>query len=234
MSELPTGTVTFLFTDVEGSTRLLRALGSDRYADVLATHNELLRAEFAVEGGLETHHQGDSFVVVFRSAGAAVRAAIASQRALAGRVWPEGRTCASAWDCTRARRRSAWMATSVLPSIRHRASATPGTAARCWSPRLLRRSSSPICRRTWAAGSRRCPLPDLDRLERLFQLTAAGLAEQFPPLVKRVIETTPAPGPPLLEREAELETLRAIAEDVQLGNGRVVAIEAEPARGKTR
>ena len=77
MSELPTGTVTFLFTDVEGSTRLLRALGSDRYADVLATHNELLRAEFAVEGGLETHHQGDSFVVVFRSAGAAVRAAIA-------------------------------------------------------------------------------------------------------------------------------------------------------------
>ena len=82
MTELPTGTVTFLFTDVEGSTRLLRALGSDRYADVLATHNELLRAEFAQEGGLETHHQGDSFVVVFRSAGGAVRAAVAAQRAL--------------------------------------------------------------------------------------------------------------------------------------------------------
>ena len=77
-------------------------------------------------------------------------------------------------------------------------------------------------------------LPDLDRPERLFQLTAAGLSEQFPPLVKRVIETTPAPGPPLLEREAELETLRAIAEDVQLGNGRVVAIEAGAGMGKTR
>src|SRR5256885_4364607 len=90
MSELPTGTVTFLFTDVEGSTRLLRVLGAERYSEVLADHNGLLRAQFEVEGGLETHHQGDSFVVVFRSAGAAVRAAIAWQQALTAHDWPHG------------------------------------------------------------------------------------------------------------------------------------------------
>ena len=87
---LPTGTVTFLFTDIEGSTRLLRKLGRDRYGDVLSAHNKLLRKAFSEAGGLEIDTKGDSFFVVFRSAGSAVDAAAAAQRALFGHEWAEG------------------------------------------------------------------------------------------------------------------------------------------------
>src|SRR5256885_8748622 len=86
---LPTGTVTFLFTDIEGSTRLLRALG-DRYEQVLAEHQRLLRAAFAAHHGHEVDTQGDSFFVAFRRAGDAIAAALAGQRALAANDWPEG------------------------------------------------------------------------------------------------------------------------------------------------
>ncbi len=87
---LPTGTVTFLFTDIEGSTRLLKSLGRDRYGDVLATHNRLLRAAFSEGGGIEIDTKGDSFFVVFRSAGTAITAAGAAQAVLASHEWPEG------------------------------------------------------------------------------------------------------------------------------------------------
>ena len=62
MSELPTGTVTFLFTDIEGSTRLLHELGDD-YADALAEHRRVLREAFARHGGVEVDTQGDAFFV---------------------------------------------------------------------------------------------------------------------------------------------------------------------------
>src|SRR6478672_9469835 len=86
---LPTGTVTFLFTDIEGSTRLLKKLGRDRYGDVLSTHNRLLRAAFAEVGGIEIDTKGDSFFVVFRSAGTAIEAAAAGQLALAEHNWAD-------------------------------------------------------------------------------------------------------------------------------------------------
>jgi class 3 adenylate cyclase len=81
--------VTFLFTDIEGSTSLLRSLGRDRYGEVLATHNRLLRAAFTEGGGIEIDTKGDSFFVVFRSAGAAIAASGAAQRALAEHDWPD-------------------------------------------------------------------------------------------------------------------------------------------------
>jgi predicted ATPase/class 3 adenylate cyclase len=80
---LPSGTVTFLFTDIEGSTLLLRELG-ERYADVLAEHNRVLREAFSRHGGLEVGTQGDSFFVAFADAGSAVAAAGDVQAALAG------------------------------------------------------------------------------------------------------------------------------------------------------
>jgi class 3 adenylate cyclase len=80
---LPTGTVTFLFTDIEGSTRLLRRVGADRYADALTEHRRILRAEFAAAGGVEVDTQGDAFFVAFPTAAGAVAAAAAGQRALA-------------------------------------------------------------------------------------------------------------------------------------------------------
>src|ERR671934_193900 len=83
MSGLPAGTVTFLFTDVEGSTRLLHELGPERYAEALAAHRRILRRAFAGHGGMEIDTQGDAFFVAFAEAEAGVAAAREAQRALA-------------------------------------------------------------------------------------------------------------------------------------------------------
>ena len=85
---LPTGTVTFLFTDIEGSTQLLRG-SPGAYADTLATHRRLLRAAFRAHDGREIDTQGDSFFVAFPTAGQAVGAAVEGQRALAAHPWPD-------------------------------------------------------------------------------------------------------------------------------------------------
>jgi class 3 adenylate cyclase len=88
MAELPSGTVTLLFTDIEGSTRLLERL-SNRYLEVLREHRRLLRAAFAVFNGREVGTEGDSFFVAFARASDAVAAA-QGQRALAAHRWPDG------------------------------------------------------------------------------------------------------------------------------------------------
>ena len=86
--DLPTGTVTFLFTDVEGSTALLRRL-KDGYAEVLAKHEQLLRDAAEVAGGQEFGAQGDAVFFVFRNPRDAVLAAVAGQQALEAAEWPE-------------------------------------------------------------------------------------------------------------------------------------------------
>jgi predicted ATPase/class 3 adenylate cyclase len=87
--KLPTGLVTFLFTDIEDSSGLLQRLGDD-YRRVLAIHDRLLRGAIADHGGIEVNTEGDAFFAVFTDASAAVNAAIAAQRALASTEWPEG------------------------------------------------------------------------------------------------------------------------------------------------
>src|SRR5437667_7772859 len=87
MPELPAGTVTLLFTDMEGSTRLLQQLG-ERYAGVLADSRHLLRQVFAQYHGHEVDTQGDAFFVAFARATDAVSAAAAIQRVLAEQSWP--------------------------------------------------------------------------------------------------------------------------------------------------
>jgi len=81
--DLPSGTVTFLFTDVEGSTRLLHELGAEGYAEVLADHRRLIREACAVEGGVEVDTQGDAFFFAFPTAPGALAAAAAFTEALA-------------------------------------------------------------------------------------------------------------------------------------------------------
>jgi predicted ATPase/class 3 adenylate cyclase len=90
MTAQPTGTVTLLFSDVEGSTRLLRRLGAQRYADALGLHGRLLREAFERHGGYEVDNEGDSFFVAFAQATAAVAAASEAQETLAGAEWPGG------------------------------------------------------------------------------------------------------------------------------------------------
>src|SRR5919204_2119189 len=89
MSDLPTGTVTFLFTDIEGSTRLLQALG-ERYAAAHDQHAAIVRKAISEGGGVEVSTHGDAFFVAFRSPAGAVRTAIAAQRGLAAHDWSPG------------------------------------------------------------------------------------------------------------------------------------------------
>lgn len=89
MPKLPTGTVTFLFTDLEASTQLAGRLG-DRFTPLLARHHELIRGAFAAQDGVELATEGDAFFAVFPSASAALNAAIEVQRSLQAESWPEG------------------------------------------------------------------------------------------------------------------------------------------------
>jgi len=89
MPEAPRGTVTFLFSDIEHSTRLLQHL-SDRYAEVLAEYRRLLREAFQAWDGYEIDTAGDGFFAAFQRATHAVAAAVAAQRAMAIHPWPEG------------------------------------------------------------------------------------------------------------------------------------------------
>src|SRR6266511_3919110 len=86
MAELPTGTVTFLFTDIEGSTRLLQELGG-RYTAVRDEHAAIVRRAIAECGGVEVSTQGDSFFVAFHSPVGAVSAAVAAQQGLTTHDW---------------------------------------------------------------------------------------------------------------------------------------------------
>ena len=89
MTDLPSGAVTFLFTDIEGSTRLVKAL-REQYVEVLADHRRLVRAAIARQAGNEVDTQGDAFFVAFASAKQAVLCALEIQRALADHQWPAG------------------------------------------------------------------------------------------------------------------------------------------------
>jgi class 3 adenylate cyclase len=89
MSSLPGGTVTFLFSDIEGSTRLLQDLGDD-YARIVDDHHRIMRAEMETHSGTEIDTQGDAFFFSFIRAKDAATAAVEAQRALAAHEWPGG------------------------------------------------------------------------------------------------------------------------------------------------
>ena len=89
MSTLPSGTVTFLFTDIQGSTQMLHRLGAT-YGQVLEEHRQLMREAFAQHNGHEVDTQGDAFFVAFQRGGDAVAATVAAQRALHSHPWPQG------------------------------------------------------------------------------------------------------------------------------------------------
>src|SRR5438093_8987952 len=88
MADLPSGQVTFLFTDIEGSTRLLQRLG-DRYGAVIGAHGHILRGAIARGHGTEVGTEGDAFFAVFRAPTGALEAAVHAQRALAEHLWPD-------------------------------------------------------------------------------------------------------------------------------------------------
>jgi len=91
MSQLPGGTVTFVFTDIEGSTRLLQELGDEAFGRVSSDHRRIVRETFGARGGTEIDTQGDAFFFSFPRARDAVAAAVDAQRALRDHEWPDGR-----------------------------------------------------------------------------------------------------------------------------------------------
>ena len=232
--DLPTGTVTFLFTDVEGSTRLVQALGAKSYGEVLETHRRLLRDVFSDTGGVEVDSAGDGLFVVFRSAADAVRAAVGAQRGLAAKSWPENGVVrvrmgvhtgeASVAD-------SGYRGLAVHRAARICAAAHGGQIIVSSTTHDVVEADLPPDVRLRDLGSAR--LPDLDRPEKLFQLVVDGLPDTFPPVRTR----SAAPAPPdrvdLLEREAELTAIDALIAAVASG-GRLLAIEGPAGIGKTR
>ena len=181
-TQLPTGTVTFLFTDIEGSTMLLRQLG-DRYAEVLRDHGEIVREVLEREGGAEIGTEGDSFFAVFGSPAAAARAVIEIQRALAGHEWPEGAQVRVRMGLHTGE--GTPVGNSYIGLDVHRA-ARIGDAGH-GGQILVSEATEGLVQRSLPEGAELRDLgshrlKDLPQPERLFQLSVEGLPDEFPPL----------------------------------------------------
>ena len=182
MGELPTGTITMLFSDIEGSTMLLSGLG-DQYGEALSAQRALLRAAFSSYGGQEMGTEGDSFFVVFESAGDAVRCCMAAQRALAAHDWPRGiavRVRMGLHSGEPARHEDGYIGLDVHRAARIAAAAHGGQVVLSEATRLLVEPQLPAGVSVRDLGFHR--LKDIEAPERIYQLVAAGLQEQFPPL----------------------------------------------------
>jgi predicted ATPase len=212
--ELPAGTVTFLFTDVEGSTQLLHELGPERYASALADHRRVLRDAFGRHGGVEVDTQGDAFFIAFPTAPAAIAAAREAQAGLEVSVrmgvhtgtpllTPEGYVGA---DVHRAARiAAAGHGGQVLVSSSTAALLEPGN-------RLL-----------LDLGEHR--LKDLSAPERIYQI---GYAD-FPALKTLYRTNLPVPATPFVGRERELERVVEL-----LAETRLLTLTGPGGTGKTR
>jgi class 3 adenylate cyclase len=178
----PAGVVTLLFTDIEGSTRLLERLGR-RYDAVLGDHRGILRGAIAAHGGHEVRTQGDGFFVAFASAADAVSAAVAAQRALGTRTWPDGMAVRVRMGMHTGEPRvlaDDYVGMDVhqaarICSVAHGAQVVVSEA----TGRLVATGALDGVR-LYDLGEHR--LKDLGRAIRLHQVVADGLIDDFPPL----------------------------------------------------
>jgi predicted ATPase/class 3 adenylate cyclase/DNA-binding CsgD family transcriptional regulator len=171
-----------LFSDIEGSTVLLSGLG-DRYGEALSAQRALLRAAFSAYGGQEMGTEGDSFFVVFESAGDAVRCCVAAQRALSAHDWPGGvavRVRMGLHSGEPTRHEDGYIGLDVHRAARIAATAHGGQVVLSEATRLLVESRLPPGASICDLGFHR--LKDIEAPERIYQLAADGLQEQFPPL----------------------------------------------------
>jgi predicted ATPase/class 3 adenylate cyclase len=213
-SRLPAGTVTFLFTDVEGSTRLLRELGDD-YADILAGHRRALRAAFVRHGGVEVDTQGDAFFVAFAKATDALAAAAAAREALAdGPI----RVRMGLHTGEPTRTDEGYVGIDVHRAARIAAAGHGGQILLSQSTRELAGAD-----RLRDLGVHR--LSDLAAPERLYQLGD----DEFPPLKSLDQTNLPVQPTPFVGREQELANVLAL-----LATRRIVTLTGPGGSGKTR
>jgi predicted ATPase/class 3 adenylate cyclase len=216
MAEAPSGTVAFLFTDIEGSTRLLAELG-ERYAEVLVEHRRLLRAAFARHGGFEVDTEGDAFFVAFASAREGVAAAAEAQASL--RVGPV-RVRMGVHTGEAQLVEGTYVGMDVHRAARIAAAGNGGQVVLSDSTRALLDPALALR----DLGEHR--LKDLTAPERLWQLGV----EQFPPLRSLNRTNLPVAASPLIGRARELQELLALVRDGQ----RVVTVTGPGGSGKTR
>ena len=219
--ELPTGVVTFLFTDVEGSTKLLHELG-DAYADALHEHRRILRDAFTARGGVEVDTQGDAFFVAFARATDAVAACVDGQRALAPgpirvrmglhtgepRVTEEG-----------------YVGLDVHKGARIAAVGYGGQVLLSQATRAL------VDADVADLGPHR--LKDMSTPERIFQLEIDGLPTEFPPLktLEAGMRNLPAPRTSFVGRADELGSIDHMLDDPDC---RLLTLVGPGGVGKTR
>jgi class 3 adenylate cyclase len=240
MGELPTGTITMLFSDIEGSTMLLSGLG-DQYGEALSAQRALLRAAFSSHCGQEMGTEGDSFFVVFESAGDAVRCCVAAQRALAAHDWPRGiavRVRMGLHSGEPARHEDGYIGLDVHRAARIAAAAHGGQVVLSEATRLLVEPQLPAGVSVRDLGFHR--LKDIEAPERIYQLVAAGLQEQFPPLkslgapvatvgVTAGVHGFPAVLTSFVGRSVELDKVADL-----LARHRMVTVTGPGGMGKTR
>jgi predicted ATPase/class 3 adenylate cyclase len=233
MAQFPTGTVSFLFSDIEGSTKLLQRLGAD-YARVLGEHQALLRAAWADHSGVEVDTAGDGFFVAFPAAPQAVAAAAAATRALAAHSWPEGgalRVRIGLHTGAPQLVGQRYVGIDVHRAARIATAGHGGQVLLSDATEALVRDHLPEGVALRDVGPRR--LKDLQRPERLFQLVIAGLPSDFPPLktLDGQRSNLPIQPTPLLGRADQLAALCAL---LRRDDVRLVTLTGAGGVGKTR
>jgi class 3 adenylate cyclase len=211
VNSLPSGTVTFLFSDIEGSTRLTRELRDD-WGAVLADHRRLLREAFDERGGREVDMQGDAFFFAFPRSRAAVEAAVAGQRALSEHDWPQSvelRVRMGLHTGEPSVGAEGYLGLDVVRAARLCATAQGGQVLISSTTRALLGPDLPDGVELRDLGEH--PLKDLEYSEHVFQVVAPGIREDFAPLTTAA-RPTPAPFAGL-ERQLAVEG-RAAAMDL--------------------
>src|ERR671919_2066602 len=183
---LPAGTVTFVFSDVEGSTELLKRLG-DRYGELLSEHRRIVREVFGAHAGVEIDAQGDAFFFAFARARDAVAAAVEAQRAHAEHAWPEGervRVRMGLHTGEPAVGDEGYLGLDVVRAARICTAGQGGHVLLSETTKALLGSSLPDGVSVHPLGERR--LKDIDEPERVYALTIEGIdaPEGEPPALR--------------------------------------------------
>ncbi len=230
---LPTGTLTLLFTDIEGSTRLLQHLG-ERYEAVLADCRRLLRTAFQQWNGYEVDTQGDAFFVAFTRATDAVSAAVAAQRSLASHALPNGvavRVRMGLHTGEPQRSAEGYVGLDVHHAARIMSAGHGGQVLLSQTTRDLVAHDLPDGVSLQDLGAHR--LKDLQHPSHLFQLVMAGLPADFPPL--RTLDSHPNNLPvqftSFIGREQEVSTVQHL---LQRDGVRLLTLTGPGGTGKTR
>jgi predicted ATPase/class 3 adenylate cyclase len=216
-NDLPSGTVTFLFTDVEGSTKLLHELGAEAYSDALAEHRRVLREAFGAHGGVEVDTQGDAFFVAFPTAPGALKAAAeAKERLAAGPISVR----MGVHTGTPLLGEEGYVGVDVHRAARIAAAGHGGQV-------LVSAASAPLLDSNGLLDLGEHRLKDLSAPERIFQLGR----ESFPPLKSLHQTNLPIPATPFLGRERELDDVLGLLSQDEL---RLLTLTGAGGTGKTR